>query len=328
MDARHASAYGLVILAMYFLITTQVSVQSNRSSLKVLSGANATLTSNNATLTKNNANLIATVQQQRAALDRLNLERRARDALLQKQADEIRRLGGQQVDVFDPNNTGGVTIDKNGNIVVHSSSPSPRPSSRPSPRTTRPPSQRPSPQPTRTTIVPLPVPVPTIVPCIRPLCGAVAPTAFVPMANFTQGAQLDPTVTFDFNHWDATSVARLLGLVIPLLVGVLTKRYATSGVKAVVNVALSAFTGSVGYLVAANGHDYNFAGFVNSFLSVMLVSMASYYGLWKPTGVAGTVAVKTAKFGIGSPPTLETDDKGKEDAPPPPARKRASKRSP
>lgn len=110
---------------------------------------------------------------------------------------------------------------------------------------------------------------------------------------------------------DPTNLARLLGILVPLLVALVTKKVASQGLKGVLNLLLSAVAGSTAYLVAHDG-GYNFEGFFNQTLDAFIASITAYYGLIKPTGLAGTVAEKTANFGFGSPPTLETDDKGAE----------------
>ena len=112
---------------------------------------------------------------------------------------------------------------------------------------------------------------------------------------------------------DAATTARVLGLLIPLLVAFITKKSASSGLKGVLNVVASAVIGSITYIVAENG-GYDWTGFVNGTLDTLIPSVAAYYALWKPTGVAGTVANATENFGIGSLPTLQTDDVGAEDA--------------
>jgi hypothetical protein len=115
----------------------------------------------------------------------------------------------------------------------------------------------------------------------------------------------------DWLSAEATNVVRLLGLLIPLLTALLTKKLASQGLKAVVTLISSVLLGSIAYLVAADG-GYDWEGFVNAFINAFLPAIAAYYGLWKPTGVAGTVANKTARFGVGSPPMLQTSDKGAE----------------
>lgn len=112
---------------------------------------------------------------------------------------------------------------------------------------------------------------------------------------------------------DAQMVSMIVGLVIPLAVGLLSKIDASSGLKAVLNALLSAVAGAL----AAFSQDGFFASDLQTVLSAILttwvVSVATYYGVWKPTGVAGTVIDKTRNFGLSSPPMVETDDKGVED---------------
>lgn len=115
----------------------------------------------------------------------------------------------------------------------------------------------------------------------------------------------------DWLSGDAGSVVTILGILIPLFTGVVTKKIAAQGTKAVVTLIASILLGSIAYLVTADG-GYDWRGFVNSFLNAFVPAIASYYGLWKPTGLAGTVANATANVGIGRPPVLETDDKGQE----------------
>ena len=109
---------------------------------------------------------------------------------------------------------------------------------------------------------------------------------------------------------DAQTISFLCGIVIPLIVGVLTKINASDGLKAVVNALLSALAGALATFTQTGlTSDVDWKTLVISILSVWVVSVATYYGIWKPTGVAGTVNVKTGNFGIGSPPTMETDEK-------------------
>ena len=117
---------------------------------------------------------------------------------------------------------------------------------------------------------------------------------------------------------DAQMVALLGGVVVPLLVGVLTKSHASDGVKAVVNALLSALAGVIATFTQDGLFHASLKTLVITILSAWGTSIISYYGLFKPTGVAGTVAAATSNFGIGSPPMLETPDKGAEDPGPAP----------
>jgi hypothetical protein len=117
--------------------------------------------------------------------------------------------------------------------------------------------------------------------------------------------------SIDFFNMDAATTAKLIGAFLPLLVAVITKRYATQAVKGVANFVLSTITGSIGYLVGADG-AYDIRGFINAAFNTLVVSAAAYYVVWRPTGAAGSVAVATENFGIGKP-ALTTKDVGKED---------------
>lgn len=112
---------------------------------------------------------------------------------------------------------------------------------------------------------------------------------------------------------DAATLTRLLGLLVPLLVATITKKYASAGLKGFLNLVASAVVGSLVYLVAENG-GYDWTGFVNASLDTFMTSIIAYYGVLKPTGLAGSFTNATAGFGFGSPPTFETDDKGAEEA--------------
>lgn len=102
----------------------------------------------------------------------------------------------------------------------------------------------------------------------------------------------------DYLSLDAATVARLLGLLVPVLVAFLTKQYASSTLKGVVNLVASAILGGVTYLVAENG-DYDWRGFVNGGLDVFVVSVVSYHAVLKQK-VAPAVAAKTRNFGLGA----------------------------
>lgn len=101
----------------------------------------------------------------------------------------------------------------------------------------------------------------------------------------------DP-VTFDVSY-----ISALVGVAIPLLVGLLTKLDAPSGVKAAANALLSAFAGVATQVVEAGG-TFIPGEAVASVVLTWVVSVATYYGLWKPTKTSEVVQVKTANFGV------------------------------
>ena len=108
------------------------------------------------------------------------------------------------------------------------------------------------------------------------------------------------------NIEDPANAAKLVGLIVPLLVALVTKKIASSGLKGVLNLGLSAIAGSAAYLVAETG-GYDLGGFANATINAFVVSIVAYYGVYRPTGVSESVAAKTSDFGLGKP-ALQTDD--------------------
>jgi hypothetical protein len=95
---------------------------------------------------------------------------------------------------------------------------------------------------------------------------------------------------------DAALLATLAGVLVPLLVGIVTKLDAPAGLKAMVNAALSALGGLVATLVPG---DFAWHPFLASWATAGVVSVATYYGLWKPAGVAPALQQSTATVGVG-----------------------------
>lgn len=95
---------------------------------------------------------------------------------------------------------------------------------------------------------------------------------------------------------DMTVYALLTGVIVPLLVGLLTKLHASSGVKATLNLGLTALGAA---LVTFNQIAWNWKAFAVNFGVGWAVAVATYYGFYKPAGVATKVAEATPEFGIG-----------------------------
>lgn len=126
------------------------------------------------------------------------------------------------------------------------------------------------------------------------------------LADPSQSDQIDW-----LNLSDPTNVVRALGLLIPLLTALVTKKVASQGLKSVVTLVLAAITAGAAVLVADDG-GFALNAFVNAFINTFVPAIAFYYGLLKPTGLAGSVANATEFFGFGPRPVLETADKGAE----------------
>jgi hypothetical protein len=101
---------------------------------------------------------------------------------------------------------------------------------------------------------------------------------------------------------DVLNVARLLGVLVPLLVALITKRFASSAVKSIANLVLSAVAGVVAPIIAGDKLPNSIGEVFNAILNAFIVSIVAYYGLFKPTGAADAVASSTAGFGLGSDP--------------------------
>lgn len=111
---------------------------------------------------------------------------------------------------------------------------------------------------------------------------------------------------------DLTAVATLISFFVPLLVALITKSSASDGLRAVVNMVSVAVVAVLALWINPSGVDITWQLVVNTFLASLVVSGGAYKFLWKPTGVTGTVVDATSRFGLGSPPTLETSDKDAE----------------
>lgn len=115
-------------------------------------------------------------------------------------------------------------------------------------------------------------------------------------------------------YLDVRLLAMLASLFVPILVNVVTKQTASDGMKAVVNMLAVAVTTVLALWINPSDQPVTVWLIANTFLFSLVTSFSAYKGVWKPTGVAGTVAHKTENLGIGSPPSMETEDKGAEEA--------------
>jgi hypothetical protein len=84
-------------------------------------------------------------------------------------------------------------------------------------------------------------------------------------------------------------LALLVAVVLPILVGLVTRVTTHPGVQAVLLLALSAIAGTLTLALQAHQtNDVNFswrAAALNS-LVTFVIAVASHFGLWKPTTVA------------------------------------------
>jgi Ni,Fe-hydrogenase III small subunit len=95
---------------------------------------------------------------------------------------------------------------------------------------------------------------------------------------------------------DVSVLQLLVATVLPIVVGVVTQKVAHSGVKAVALLFLSGVTSAVGAAISAGG-VFDQATVVQALVN-FVVAVATYYGLWHPTGVTEAVQDKTPCIGF------------------------------
>lgn len=93
-------------------------------------------------------------------------------------------------------------------------------------------------------------------------------------------------------------VSILVGIILPLLTGVITKIGAGSAVKAAANAVLSVLTGVIANLALNPTIDFQDLAYAVTLAFVS--SVATYHSLWVPIGTAQKVQESTANFGIGN----------------------------
>jgi len=81
----------------------------------------------------------------------------------------------------------------------------------------------------------------------------------------------------------------VIQIVLPLLVGLVTKRSMPSGVKALLLLLLTAISQSVSAALQADvGNGYHWGSLLGNIGLGFLISVGVHYGLWKPTGASDT----------------------------------------
>lgn len=92
----------------------------------------------------------------------------------------------------------------------------------------------------------------------------------------------------EFNVDPQLIITLLVGTVLPLLVGLVTKVTTSGGVKAVLLAALSLASSLLTELgvAIANGVPYDLGAGLLVALPTFLVAVGLHFGLWKPVGAA------------------------------------------
>ena len=96
---------------------------------------------------------------------------------------------------------------------------------------------------------------------------------------------------------DAQTIVLIAGVAVPILVGLLAKASAPSGLKAILNAALTAAGAVLAQTIPAGAFHWH--AFFVAWAATWVVSVASHFGFYKPVGVSGAVQSSTATIGLG-----------------------------
>lgn len=97
---------------------------------------------------------------------------------------------------------------------------------------------------------------------------------------------------------DPAALSYAAGFIVPVLVAILAKAEAPAAVKAILNAVLVCVAGLLAVAIKQEGH-LDLYGWAAAIAEAAVASWASYYGFWKPTGIAPSVQGATKRFGIG-----------------------------
>jgi hypothetical protein len=101
-------------------------------------------------------------------------------------------------------------------------------------------------------------------------------------------------------------VGLLVAVVLPLLVGLVTKASWTPALKSVLLAALSAVAGvAQGFLDTPPGVTWDWQHALLAALVTWVIAVATYFGLWKPTGTSDAAQARLIK----DSPTVDMDSR-------------------
>lgn len=96
---------------------------------------------------------------------------------------------------------------------------------------------------------------------------------------------------------DVSILTLIVGTVMPILVALVTTRVTSGAIKAWLLAAFTLVSTVLQALLLAtqSGIPFELGAIFVSALTQFIISVAIYYGLWKPTGIAGSVQDVGAK---------------------------------
>lgn len=106
---------------------------------------------------------------------------------------------------------------------------------------------------------------------------------------------------------NAQLTQELLAVVIPLVVGIITTKASAGWFRSLALIVLTALATMITTAVQADGIAVLGKADIIEAINNVVVSIAIYYGVWKPTGISAKVNDATATFGlnVGAAPPAE-----------------------
>lgn len=127
-------------------------------------------------------------------------------------------------------------------------------------------------------------------------------TVYIITTMAAENATIDPTANTTLNAVQVASL--LIGVFIPIVVGLVTKRTTNPAVKSILLLGLSAVSGFLTEFV--NSANFVWQQALLTSVVTFVIGVATYYGLWTPTGV-------TAKAQAAFDPSNRPGDHGRSD---------------
>lgn len=125
----------------------------------------------------------------------------------------------------------------------------------------------------------------------------LSPASAAPLVAITAVAPTGEAVAIAFTLDPAAVVQLFLSVVMPVVVGLITTRVTAAGTKAWLLAASTLATSllvELGRVLVAGG-VYDVGAALLLALPAFVVSVATHYGLWKPTGIAAAAQDVGAK---------------------------------
>jgi hypothetical protein len=86
---------------------------------------------------------------------------------------------------------------------------------------------------------------------------------------------------------DAMTLVVITSVIIPLIVGIITKRTASAEVKTVMNIVVTAVVTLIGNAMNESGVAVFSQEMIVNFILALVISISTYYGVYKPVDIPG-----------------------------------------